>query len=392
MESTCRICDMRDLVGKRLTNHVKRIHGLSSEDYTLAYVMKISSRPTCAVEGCTEHVRYVSLTFKKYCKSHASLKQSESGKIGGHVKKQWNKGRTAADTPQLAKLSVSHSGAGNPFFGRRHTAATKAQMSMNKVKARVTPDNEIHDFVSSLGTTNDKFVIVFHDLADNDDSHTKKIHEDKRKLAAAQGITLFQVFSDEWRDKRDIVKSMLRQRLGAIISKLGARECEVCEIDRTEAKVFFDRSHLNGHARASKCFGLRKDGEIVSAMSFRRPIQKKHGDNLIEIARFATRLDTVCSGAASKILKVAIAWARAQGFAGILTYADYRFGVGDVYRNVGFTYVKDTGVQYFYTDGKDRFDRFMYRAQPGKTERQVAEESDVRAVYGCANAVYLMMF
>lgn len=33
-----------------------------------------------------------------------------------------------------------------------------------------------------------------------------------------------------------------------------------------------------------------------------------------------------------------------------------------------------------------------YRAQPGKPESQVAAEANVRPVYGCGNATYLLKF
>ena len=45
---------------------------------------------------------------------------------------------------------------------------------------------------------------------------------------------------------------------------------------------------------------------------------------------------------------------------------------------------------YWYTDGERRYDRFKFRAQPGKPEKQVAEEAGVRSVWGCGNRIYLL--
>ena len=40
--------------------------------------------------------------------------------------------------------------------------------------------------------------------------------------------------------------------------------------------------------------------------------------------------------------------------------------------------------------GEKRFFRFKYRAQPGKSEKQVAEENGVFKVYGCGHNIYIM--
>ena len=72
----------------------------------------------------------------------------------------------------------------------------------------------------------------------------------------------------------------------------------------------------------------------------------------------------------------------------ILTYADLRFGNGNVYSKNGFSFVKQTSIDYWYTDGKVRHFRFKYRAQPGKPEKQVAEENGVWKVFGCGSNLY----
>jgi hypothetical protein len=60
-----------------------------------------------------------------------------------------------------------------------------------------------------------------------------------------------------------------------------------------------------------------------------------------------------------------------------------------VYEATGFKLVKEnTGINYWYTDGTVRYNRFKFRAQPGKTEREVAEENSVYRVYGCGNSLY----
>ena len=95
-------------------------------------------------------------------------------------------------------------------------------------------------------------------------------------------------------------------------------------------------------------------------------------------------------GGASKILSFALPEASAMTDT-LMTYADLRFGEGKVYESCGFERQPDTGINYWYTDGIKRENRFMYKARHdlGMTEKQVVEKAGVRRIEGCCNAVYV---
>jgi hypothetical protein len=73
----------------------------------------------------------------------------------------------------------------------------------------------------------------------------------------------------------------------------------------------------------------------------------------------------------------------------ILSYVDRRFGEGKVYEKNGFIANGTSAIDYWYTDGDIRHNRFKFRARKGKTEKQVVIENNVSRVYGCGNQVYL---
>jgi hypothetical protein len=223
-----------------------------------------------------------------------------------------------------------------------------------------------------------------------EDKVGKQYHSEKHTLCRENNISLFQIFSDEWRDKRKIIESMLKHRLGTSSNKVYARKCNLLEtsINKT-LEDFFDSTHISGHTLFKQAFYLEIDGIIVAALSLRRPFQSKY-ENYIEIARFSTARDTKVSGAFGKLLKAAVHWSKANGFKGILTYADLRFGEGDVYLKNGFKLIGSTKPDYWYTDGKNRFQRFKYRAQPNKPEKQVAEEHKVKKIYGCGSKIFTL--
>jgi len=125
----CRLCDFRHDDAKKLTNHVRSIHGLSSEDYTVE-VYHGGKKPVCEV--CSSSVRYVSFSFKRFCKDHSRLAMKEGGARGGKAE-AWNKGQTKDTDPRIKLQSESMTGEGNPFYGRRHTRETLEKISLTKM-------------------------------------------------------------------------------------------------------------------------------------------------------------------------------------------------------------------------------------------------------------------
>lgn len=218
-----------------------------------------------------------------------------------------------------------------------------------------------------------------------DKKHHRKKFEECEKL----GVRLAQFFSDEWIEKRTICESMIKNALGANLTKLNARDCEVVDLDKERSDEFTLRTHISGSTRSKHKVGLvHREMGLVAVATTRTPIQRKWG-NVSELARMSFEIGCSVRGGASKLLSVVKQRAIEDGFEGVLSYADLRFGKGSVYEKCGFECKGDTTDNYWYTDGKKRFDRFKYRAQPGKSERIVAEENNVRQVWGCGNRVYV---
>lgn len=270
-------------------------------------------------------------------------------------------------------------------------------------------EKEINDFLISKGIIairNDRnlikpkeldFLIAEKNLAiefnglfwHTENNKSKDYHSEKTDNCKLNGYSLFHIFSDEWQNKKDIVKSMMANRLGILTEKINARDCEIFETEtQTDLSNFTNATHISGHVQYSKAFYLKKDNKIVCALTLRKPFHDLY-NNMIEIARFSSLLDTVVVGGFSKLLKKAKIWAKTEGYSGILSYADLRFGEGKVYLKNGFSNTGKTPLDYWYTDGKQRFNRFKFRAQNGKSEKQIAEEAGVRRIYGCGSNIYL---
>src|SRR5260221_10963537 len=160
-------------------------------------------------------------------------------------------------------------------------------------------------------------------------------HEKKLAMAREANVKLFNVFEDEWRDKRVTIESMILSRLGLASAKVQARKCELVELGTPDRKKFFSGTHIDGDCNSTTAFGLVSEGDVVAALSLRRPFHKKWGE-MLEIGRFAIRRDTSVQGALSRLAKAANARTKSMGRTGMLSYVDLGHGDGHSYEAVGF--------------------------------------------------------
>lgn len=253
-----------------------------------------------------------------------------------------------------------------------------------------------------------KVAIEHHGLAFHSERHwsftnstPRQYHLKKFKKCEKEGIKLIQFFEDEWKNKKEICKSMIASRLGEVKNKIYARKTEIVNLDSSENRNFFDRNHISGYTFAKRAWGLTYKGDLVCAASFRPVFNKKYKEQgYIEIARFASELNTQVVGGFSKLLKHAKKELIKDGFKGILTYADLRFGTGEVYKNSGFDIEGDTPPNYFYEKRGVRKSRHLCRKvndpefikKYGKTEREQNNNQGQYAIYDAGSRIYTLKF
>ncbi|MFW6029325.1 MAG: DUF7487 domain-containing protein [Halanaerobiales bacterium] len=185
-------------------------------------------------------------------------------------------------------------------------------------------------------------------------------HLEKTLECEKYNIQLIHIFEDEWLNKQDIVKSIIRGKL-RLTNKLYARKCIIKEIDNQ--RDFLDRNHLQGHINSSVNIGLYYNNELISCLSLGKPRYNKRYD--WEILRFANKLDTSIIGGFAKMLS----YFKKHYNGTIITYSDRRYFDGSIYRNNGFEELSASKPNYFYTDYKDKYNRVRF--QKHKLEEQL---------------------
>lgn len=188
-------------------------------------------------------------------------------------------------------------------------------------------------------------------------------HLHKTEQCEKQGIRLIHIFEDEWKFKKEIVKSRLQSIMLATNHTIFARKCKIREIDSTQSIKFLEENHLQGKDNSSIKFGLYYKDELISLMSFgklRIILGNTPSPNVYEMYRFCSKLNTSVVGGASKLIKHFI---KTYNPTKIISYADRRWSDGHLYKSLGFIKISSGSPNYWYF-GKGnsyrRYHRFGY--------------------------------
>jgi len=218
----------------------------------------------------------------------------------------------------------------------------------------------------------------------------KNYHLNKTNLCNDKNIKLFQFFEDELEYKFDIIKSMILGNLNIYQTKVGARKTKIKNVSIEEKRRFLNDNHLQGTDNANINIGLFYKNEIISLMTFYKENKK---NNVWVLSRFASKKKYQVMGAASKILKYFI---KEYNPSSIVSFSDKRISIGNLYKHLGFKYVKTNPPAYWYVKGIERIHRFNFRKErikkifpnvynENKTEKEMMIEAGYDKIWDCGN-------
>lgn len=220
----------------------------------------------------------------------------------------------------------------------------------------------------------------------------KEYHLKKSEIAEQKGIQVLHIFEDEWRDKKEIVKSIIKFKLGQT-KKIYARKTNFKEISSKEAKEFLEKTHIDGFVPAKYHYGLFYENELVAVLSMGASRYNKKYK--WEIVRAAYKYRIV--GGLSKLLKNF----RNLHNGSIITYANRRYFDGHGYKAVGFKFINNSEQNYYYTDFKDRFTRISFQKHKLKDKLEFYDENlsekenmlknNYSIIYDCGNKVFKLI-
>tara|TARA_R110000851_G_scaffold104230_2_gene221760 strand:- start:2611 stop:4230 length:1620 start_codon:yes stop_codon:yes gene_type:complete len=273
-------------------------------------------------------------------------------------------------------------------------------------------ENELKDFINSLDIKFDKnnrqiikpfeldiyipsknIAIEFNGLYWHSEVYkSNEYHVNKTRLCEDNGIQLIHIFEDEWTNKKDIVKSRLKNILGLTTNKIYGRKCEIREVPTKDKTKFLNENHIQGAVGSKVNVGLYYEDELVSIMTFgKRPV---FNDSEYELIRFCNKIDLTVVGGASKLFKNFI---KVYSPKEIISYADRRWSIGNMYNKLGFNFIENTQPNWFIINNKKREHRVKYQKHKlvnmgyckNKTAHQICLDNKLYRIYDCGTKKYI---
>lgn len=225
----------------------------------------------------------------------------------------------------------------------------------------------------------------------NENFLPQNYHLDKTNECEKEGIKLMHIFEDEWIYKKDIVKSIIKNKLKLTNNSIFARKCIIKEVDSKTSTQFLEENHIQGGVNSKIRIGLFYNDKLVSIMTFSKGRVLMGGkSNEWELNRFANIINTNVIGSAGKIFSYFLKKYKPNK---VISYSDVRLFQGNLYNTLGFTQKQQSPPNYWYIIGSKRFHRFNFRkdilVKEGydnkKTEKEIMYERKIFRIYDCGN-------
>lgn len=240
---------------------------------------------------------------------------------------------------------------------------------------------------------NNKIAFEFNGVYWHSDKYKdKNYHLNKTNLCAENNIQLIHIWEDDWKNKRSIVESRIKNLIGKS-NRIWARLCDIKEVHSKEKSIFLQANHIQGDVISKYNIGLYYKSELVSLMTFgslRKSLGQKSTSGNYELLRFCNKINFSIVGGASRIFKYFI---KSYDPISVISYADRCWSNGNLYRRLGFADNGNTKPNYYYVVNGIRKNRFNYRknilVKEGyditKTEFEIMSERKINKIYDSGN-------
>jgi hypothetical protein len=226
----------------------------------------------------------------------------------------------------------------------------------------------------------------------------KDYHLYKTEKCLEKNIELIHILDYEWLFKKNIICSIILNKLILNQNKIYARKCVLKEIiDTKQLKMFLNENHIQGYTHSSINLGLFLGDDLVSVMTFSKNRFKKQS-NEYEMVRFCNKLNHNIIGGASKLFKFFLKNYNNDNF-NIISFADRRFFNGNLYLNLDFIFDKYTDPSYIYWKDnkilhrmscqKHKLSKLLPLFDNNQTEYENMKNNGWKRIWDCGNIKFI---
>lgn len=201
----------------------------------------------------------------------------------------------------------------------------------------------------------------------------KDYHYKKTCYANKYGYKCIHIF--DWIDVNNVISLLCDKK------KVFARKCQIKEVDNLLHRQFLESNHLQGFCGASIKLGLFYNDKLIQLMTFGKPRFNKNYD--YELLRLCSRKDLLVVGGASKLLS----YFKKNYHGRLCSYQDVSVFSGEVYRKLGFSFVKHCGENYRWVNLRTGENKTRYQTQM-KDEVKTMKNNGFVRVFDCGNNLW----
>lgn len=225
----------------------------------------------------------------------------------------------------------------------------------------------------------------------------RRYHLEKTEACEENKIQLIHIWDSEIQNKWPIVLDRLKALLHKNNEKIGARKCQIHEIESNAAREFLDKNHIQGFTPCNVYYGLFYKETLVGVAAFHKGRTANSGE--WELARYATILGLHVSGGMSRIIT---RFYESHPGSSIISYADRRWTSACKNAYSQFKYIRKTPPSYYYVYHSRiyRREKFMIKRlaknpitasiySPGMSERECCEKvPGLFKIWDCGQLLY----
>ena len=236
--------------------------------------------------------------------------------------------------------------------------------------------------------------IYWHSYSKLETLQEKNKHVYKLNKCLEKGYSFFSLTDMEWNNKKDICKSIIKNKLG-YSNKIFARKCNIREVEYKESIDFLNKNHLKGAPKIRGFrYGLYYNDELVSLIV----ISNSRFNNKYdwEIIRYATKINFSVVGGFSKL----ISYFKKNNQGSIISYSDRDKFDGSSYIASGFKLLKTNSPSYYYWKNGVKYNRLKFQKHKLQnilenydkklTEAENMFNNGFRRYWDCGSNVWVM--
>jgi hypothetical protein len=242
---------------------------------------------------------------------------------------------------------------------------------------------ELDIYIPSMNLAIEHNGLYYH----NEKNKDRNYHLDKSKCCHNKGIHLLHIWGDEWFNKKEIIKSIIKNQLNKSDIKIYARKCNIEVIkDNKIVKNFLNDNHIQGFVQSNIKLGLYYNDELVSLMCFG---SNNRNGNRLELLRFCNKLNTNVVGSGSKLFKYFL---NNFNYDNIISFSDIRLYDGNLYKQLGFVVTNINKPDYYWTKDMSRLHKSNFTKKKlqkngydtiNKTENEIMYERGYSKIFNC---------